>query len=206
MAGVGGDHYFTTDPAGPAREREIEFTAGGHPFRLLTAAGVFSAARLDPATAVLLRKAELPPASTRGALLDLGCGYGPIAVVWATREPHRTIWAVDVNERALALTRHNAAAAGVGNVVACRPDQVPHEVRFAAIYSNPPIKVGKPALHHMLTMWLPRLAPRGQAYLVVGKFLGADSLARWLVEQGWEVEKAATRRGYRVLHIRENLS
>jgi 16S rRNA (guanine1207-N2)-methyltransferase len=166
--------------------------------------GVFSAGRIDPGTKVLLAEAPTPPAS--GHLLDLGCGYGPIALTLATRAPAATVWAVDVNERALALTRANAATAGLANVRAVAPDEVPADVRFAAIWSNPPVRVGKSVLHDLLDRWLVRLDDAGHALLVVQKHLGADSLHRWLRERGWAVERRASRMAYRVLDVRADTS
>ncbi|MFI7604021.1 class I SAM-dependent methyltransferase [Micromonospora sp. NPDC049366] len=198
-----GDHYFTAEPTTAARGREVEFTAAGRDFTLASASGVFSADRLDPGTAVLLRKAELPTADTTGDLLDLGCGFGPITCVLASTAPSATVWAVDVNERARELTAANAERVGAADRVRVRtPDDVPADVRFAQIWSNPPIRIGKDELHDLLRRWLPRLAPDGVAWLVVARHLGGDSLHRWLVdEQGWQVRRQASQKGYRVLHV-----
>ena len=87
IAAVTGDHYFTAEPTSAAPAREVEFSVAGRDYRLASAGGVFSASRLDPGTAVLLRKAELPAADTGGDLLDLGCGYGPISCVLADLAP-----------------------------------------------------------------------------------------------------------------------
>jgi 16S rRNA (guanine1207-N2)-methyltransferase len=201
---VTGEHYFTAQPRAAARETVVEFAVARQPYRLRAAGGVFSAGRLDPGTAVLLRKAELPGAETAGALLDLGCGYGPITCVLASRAPRATVYAVDVNTRALELTRANAEAIGVGDrVVAAGPDDVPGSVAFASIWSNPPIRIGKAELHTLLARWLPRLAPGGTAWLVIAKHLGADSLATWLVEQGFRVERHASQQGFRVLRVQK---
>ena len=196
-----GEHYFTAEPSAAARETEVSFDVAGRSYRLRGAGGVFSAGRLDPGTAVLLRKAELPGAATTGALLDLGCGYGPIACVLATAAPRATVYAVDVNTRALELTRANAEVLGV-TVVATEPDAVPSDLVFAELWSNPPIRVGKQELHALLSRWLPRLAPDGTAWLVVARHLGADSLAPWLSEQGYEVVRHASQQGFRVLRVR----
>ncbi len=202
MAGVTGDHYFTAEPSTPAQPREVQFTVAGRDYALASSAGVFSAARLDPGTAVLLRKAELPEPATTGALLDLGCGFGPITGVLATVAPAATVWAVDVNERARELTAANAARLGVGDQVrVAAPDEVPADLEFAQLWSNPPIRVGKDELHQLLRRWLPRLAPDGVAWLVVARHLGGDSLQRWLVEQGWQVERHASQKGFRVLRV-----
>jgi 16S rRNA G1207 methylase RsmC len=199
---VTGDHYFAAHPEAAPRRRTIGFSAGGHEFSLVAAGGVFSADRLDPGTAVLLRKAPLPPPVASGPFLDLGCGYGPIACVLAVNAPAATVYAVDVNNRALELVRENAATVGATDRIhAVTPDEVPREVAFQQIWSNPPIRVGKSDLHEMLRRWLPRLAPDGEAWLVVGRHLGADSLQRWLAEQEWQVIRVASQKGYRVLRI-----
>ncbi len=201
MLGVTGEHYFSAQPRVGERRRHIEFIAGGREYALVTAGGVFSADRLDPGTAVLLRKAPLPAAGASGPFLDLGCGYGPIACVLATSAPRATVYAVDVNERARALAAENAARLGAGNVRVAAPEDVPEDVRFAEIWSNPPIRVGKVELHAMLDRWLPQLAPGGVAWLVVARYLGGDSLQRWLEECGHRVERHASQKGYRVLKV-----
>jgi 16S rRNA G1207 methylase RsmC len=202
MPGVTGDHYFTARPAAAARPREIEFTAAGRDYTLVSSSGVFSADRLDPGTAVLLRKADLPTADVTGPLLDLGCGFGPITCVLADHAPRATVWAVDVNERARELTAANAARVGAADRVrVVAPTEVPAGLTFAQLWSNPPIRIGKEGLHELLLRWLPRLAPDGVAWLVVARHLGGDSLHRWLVEQGWQAERYASQKGFRVLRV-----
>lgn len=167
-----------------------------------TGSGVFSAGRLDPGTAVLLRQVPPPPAG--GDLLDLGCGWGPLALAMSLEAPRARVWAVDANSRALELTRANADRLGLTGIHVCPPDEVPEDVRFAAIRSNPPIRVGKAELHALLRHWLPRLTPVGTAHLVVQRNLGADSLHRWLaadLDPDLTVRRAGSAKGYRVLEI-----
>jgi 16S rRNA G1207 methylase RsmC len=111
------------------------------------------------------------------------------------------VWAVDVNDRALRLTARNAATLGLPAVRAVRPDEVPPSVRFAGVWSNPPIRIGKIALHELLDLWLPRLDAGGTAWMVVHRHLGGDSLAAWLGGEGWTVNRAASKRGYRILEV-----
>jgi 16S rRNA G1207 methylase RsmC len=197
------DHYFTAEPSADVRPREVTFMVAGRVYRLTAAAGVFSGDRLDPGTAVLLRKARLP-GLRGGTYLDLGCGYGPIACVLADTSPAATVYAIDINRRALDLVRRNAAANGVGErVIAASADDVPGDIEFDEIWSNPPIRIGKGELHDLLARWLPRLAPDGVAWLVVSRHLGADSLQLWLEAAGWSVERFAAQKGYRVLRVRE---
>jgi 16S rRNA (guanine1207-N2)-methyltransferase len=193
------EHYFSPRPRAPHRPGLVRVVLPDDYLELATDAGVFSPGRLDPGTRLLLDEAPAPPPA--GDLLDLGCGYGPIACVLARRSPGATVWAVDVNERALELCARNALAAGLGNVRCVTPDDPGLPARLAGIWSNPPVRIGKAALHEVLSAWLGRLAPDGQAYLVAGRNLGADSLHRWLAEQGWRVTRRAARSGYRLLQI-----
>jgi 16S rRNA (guanine1207-N2)-methyltransferase len=198
---VTAEHYFSADPATPAQSRRIDIDVAGRPVRLESASGVFSAARLDSGTALLLRKAPLPGPETTGTLLDLGCGYGPIAITLALSAPRATVYATDVNRRALDLTRANAASVGAGNVVVGEPTELPDDVRFGQIWSNPPIRVGKAELHNLLDRWLPRLADNGTAWLVVARNLGADSLQGWITARGYPTHRHASGKGYRVLRV-----
>ena len=208
--GVPGDHYFSARPASADERRTLAVRLAGREVTVETAGGVFSPGRLDLGTEVLLRSVPGPPAT--GHLLDLGCGWGPVALTLALEAPDATVWAVDVNERALDLVTRNASRLGLANVRAVTPDAVPDDVALAALWSNPPIRVGKDVLHAMLLRWLPRLAPGAQAHLVVQRNLGADSLHRWLVDAlaslpagddaaVFAVDKAASAKGFRVLRV-----
>lgn len=193
-------HYFES-PQAPEKRRTIETTIWGRSHTFTTANGVFSGARLDPGTAVLFRETTPPPGS--GRFLDLGCGFGPIAVALATECPAAQVDAVDVNERALALTAFNAEQAGVGDRVRVASTEVllAEQPRYDQIWSNPPIRIGKQALHDLLRTWLPTLTPTGEAWLVVSKNLGGDSLQQWLIDQGWPTERTASSKGFRVLRV-----
>lgn len=196
------DHYFTAEPASDAERRTVEVHLAGRTVEVEVAGGVFSPGGVDKGTRILLDEVPAPPA---GDLLDLGCGWGPVALTMAVRSPTATVWAVDVNLRALDLVRRNAARLGVADRVhAVVPDEVPDDVAFATLWSNPPIRVGKRALHEMLRRWLPRLAPGGApggAWMVVQKNLGSDSLARWIeAELGLATARTTSSKGFRVLH------
>jgi 16S rRNA (guanine1207-N2)-methyltransferase len=194
-------HYFDDEPTAASSPRVVELALPDVHLSLTTDRGVFSGDRLDAGTKLLLL--EAPPLGDRETtVLDLGCGWGPIACVAARRAPAATVWAVDVNRRARDLTRANAAAAGVAERVrVAAPDEVPDEIRFDRILSNPPIRIGKTALHDLLGHWLGRLTAEGKAHLVVQKHLGSDSLARWLETEGHPTHRLASRAGYRILEV-----
>lgn len=190
-------HYFDERPDVASEPTVVDVALPGLAFSLATDRGVFSHGHVDTGTSLLLRQA--PPPATAGHLLDLGCGAGAIALALAKRSPLASVWAVDVNERARELTAANARRNGIDNIRVAAPDEVPDDVRFATIWTNPPIRVGKAALHELLLAWLRRLTPDGAAVLVVQKHLGADSLQRWLDEQGFPTDRIASRAGFRLL-------
>ena len=195
--------YFDPAPQAPSRPRQVELQLRdlGRTVVLATDRGVFSGDRIDTGTRLLVDHG--PPVPDSGDLLDLGCGYGPLAVALALRAPAARVWAVDVNERAVGLCARNAESLGLppGRLRACTPDEVPEGLRFAALWSNPPIRVGGSALHDLLRRWLERLDEGGRAALVVQRHLGADSLATWLGDQGFAVERLRAKQGYRILAV-----
>lgn len=195
--------YFEEQPAVTSAEREVTFAVDGRTLRVLTDRGVFSYGAIDAGTALLIKQAPPPPAT--GTFLDLGCGSGAIALALAQRSPAARVIAVDVNERARELCARSAALNGLGNVEVAAPDAVDADVRFDLIWSNPPIRIGKPALHELLQRWLGCLTPDGAAVLVVQKHLGSDSLQRWLTDQGWPTDRIAASKGYRLLRARPSV-
>jgi 16S rRNA (guanine1207-N2)-methyltransferase len=194
------EHYFSADPSARFRRVPVRTEVWGRDLRLTSGSGVFAQGRLDIGTAVLFRETRPPPA---GTFLDLGCGYGVVGLALAVAVPGARVWAVDVNERAVLLANENAVELAVtGRFTATTPERVPADVVFDEIWSNPPIRIGKQALHELLLTWLARLAPDGRAVMVVGKNLGADSLQRWLGEQGYPTRRLASAKGFRVLESR----
>ncbi len=199
------EQYFTDQaPASDAEARQLRVSARGHELTMRVSPKVFSSTRLDLGTRQLL--AEAPELPGRGTLLDLGCGWGPLAVVMGLESPGADVWAVDVNTRALDLTERNAGANGAANVSAMDAGEALERarsegVRFDAIWSNPPVRVGKEAMRRMLSDWLSLLAPGSAAYLVVQRNLGADSLVAWLVSQGMAARRYASKKGYRIIEV-----
>jgi 16S rRNA (guanine1207-N2)-methyltransferase len=192
-------HYFEARPEVTSKPRTVRLRLGDLQLDLQADRGVFGSKAVDLGSLTLLKEAPEPP--TDGEILDLGAGYGPIAIALARRAPNARVWAVDVNLRALELARQNADANQAPNVAVAEPADVPAETRFDAIYSNPPVRVGKQALHDLLLQWLPRLKPGARAYLVVQRNLGADSLAVWVQAQGMRVIRLKSKKGYRILEV-----
>ena len=195
------EHYFSASPDSPSTLREITYQVADREFAVQAASGTFSASKLDPGTSILLSKFDEFPDS--GNVLDLGCGWGPISLAIATFSPETTLWALDVNARSMELASKNAEKLGLSNIKIVTAEQVPQDLKFDAIWSNPPIRIGKAALHELLRTWLPRLESGGRAMLVVQKQLGADSLLSWIQTEFPELtaSRFSTDKGFRVLEI-----
>ncbi|MFT0847864.1 methyltransferase [Actinomycetaceae bacterium L2_0104] len=206
------DHYFSSVPAGEAISVERRVHLRGDEYSVETRSGVFSHERVDKGTAVLLDKVPDPSLAAGELAVDVGCGWGPItlslAAAIAASSPEEAesadVWGVDVNERARELTAINLQRAGlVGSVYS--PEEAfaaLGERKVSLIWSNPPVRIGKEALHSLLLSWLSVLADDGVAYLVVQKNLGADSLQKWLRQKGFDCQKLGSAKGFRVLEVR----
>ncbi len=191
-------HYFDEAPDAARDPQTVEVLLADLAFTFQTDRGVFSHGHLDSGTAFLLQQAPLPPES--GTFVDIGCGAGPIALTLALRSPGACVVAVDPNARARELTSGNAATNGA-TITTLHPDDVPSDMTVDLIWSNPPIRIGKAALHDLLKQWLPRLSDNGLAVFVVNRHLGADSLHRWLENEGWLVNRLGSRAGFRLLAV-----
>ncbi len=197
------EHYFSETPGSDYKPKEISVVINGREVLVTTAGGVFSPDHIDQGTNVLLTHLDEAPAG--GNILDIGCGWGPIALSLASASPKSTIWAVDVNQRSLELTAANAKRLGLSNIKCVTPEEVPADLEFSGIWSNPPIRVGKDVLHEILLTWLPRLQEHAEAYLVVQKNLGADSLHRWLeaeLPENFSTVRIDTAKSFRVLRVK----
>ncbi|MEM7341769.1 MAG: methyltransferase [Actinomycetota bacterium] len=193
-------HYFDAEPTSGRAETSVELVLPDVRFTLATDRGVFARDHVDAGTKLLLL--DGPDAvTTDRVLVDVGAGYGPIACTLAHRNPQATVWAVEVNSRARELCAANAAAASLTNLQVVSPEEVPNDLVADRIWSNPPIRIGKAALHELLLGWLGRLDSSGSAHLVVQRHLGADSLHRWMEGQGWSVTRRGSRQAYRLLDV-----
>jgi len=199
------EQYFTNQPTakstvGTSKQKTVSLNLDNTTLQLVLDSGVFARKGIDAGTMVLIDAAARPPMS--GTFLDLGCGSGALALALATRSPFAKIYAVDVNQRALELTATNAASNGISNITSLLPTSVPPETEFDVIWSNPPIRIGKTELHALLSLWLGRLSSTGEAWLVVNRNLGSDSLAVWLGSIGYQVDRLVSKQGFRVLRVR----
>ena len=200
------EQYFTdSEPASADELHLIRDRVRGFDLEMWVSDRVVSGSRIAFGSGQL--RAAAPALPERGNFLDVGCGWGPLAVTMGLESPEANVWAVDVNSRALDLTARNASLNEAANVHTLHAEEAPEKLRsqgitFDVIWSNPPISIGKTALQELLNTWLSKLRSDGVAYLVVQKNLGADSLTQWLCQQGFPAEKIASKKGYRIIEVR----
>lgn len=196
-------HYFSEEPASPERRTSFRVTGEWGDLHVETGTGVFSSHGLDKGTGVFLeslRRHPPQPPPAGSLVVDLGCGSGVLALVMARLWPECRVLAVDVNTRALEMCADNARRNSITNVEV-RTAEGADPGPVARLWSNPPVRIGKSALHALLGEWIGRLDHDGEARLVVGRNLGSDSLADWMRTRGWHVDRLSSARGFRVLGV-----
>ncbi|MEK3936983.1 class I SAM-dependent methyltransferase [Sporosarcina sp. FSL W7-1349] len=193
------EHYYSVDPKVKSDPKEWTAEIRGIRLKFRTDAGVFSKGDVDFGSRLLAEAFEL--AEAEGDLLDVGCGYGPIGLSLAASFPKRTIQMVDVNERALALAKHNAQQNGINNVKIYSSDALDSVIveGFAAILTNPPIRAGKETVFKIYGEAYSKLGAGGELWVVIQKKQGAPSTMARLEELFGNVETVVKRKGYFIL-------
>lgn len=193
------DHYYSRQPEVASSPIYWTTKLRNFQFKFKTDQGVFSKKEVDFGSRFLIETFE--PPTVEGALLDVGCGYGPIGLVLAKLLNERLVHMVDVNERAIELAKENAKANEVTNVKIYESDRFDsvNESTFAAIVTNPPIRAGKKIVHDIFEGSYRALVPGGELWVVIQKKQGAPSAKVKLEELFGKVEVSAKRKGYYIL-------
>ncbi len=198
------EHYYSKKPQTESKPRQWKFTLLGSTFLFETDTGVFSKSEVDFGSRVLIETFELP--DVEGAILDVGCGYGPIGLSIAKKHPDRLICMMDINERAVALSRKNAQLNGIQNVRIFESDglaAVDHELQVAAILTNPPIRAGKETIFKFYDGAFEQLVTGGELWVVIQKKQGAPSTLNHLEEKFAEVDIVEKKKGYWIIRAKK---
>lgn len=193
-------HYYTNDPDLPHDEQTFSYDLAGQRLQFTADNGVFSKHTIDFGSRVLIETVATQPALPAGALLDVGCGYGPIGLALAKRFPARQVTMSDVNERALALAKRNAEANQITNVTVVESSGYEHiDGQFGVIVTNPPIRAGKATVSAILAGAFDHLVPGGQLFCVIQKKQGAPSALKLMQETFATAAKIKMEHGYYIL-------
>lgn len=171
------DHYYSQQPTSESKPVAASFTYRSHDLTLMTDAGVFSRGELDNGTRILLNAL---PDKLSGRILDLGCGWGPVGICVGLENPAASIVFSDVNERALSLTKNNAARYHINGEFVQSDGFASIEGQFDCVITNPPIRTGKQVIYQMFDDAQQRLKENGTLYIVIRKQQGAESAKKYL--------------------------
>ena len=198
------EHYYAKDPKVKSQPKDWSAELRGKTMRFKTDAGVFSKGEVDFGSRLLVESFIMP--GVTGDILDVGCGYGPIGLTIAASFPERNVQMVDVNERALALSMHNAGQNGLANTKIYSSDALSavKGTDFAAILTNPPIRAGKDTVFNFYDNSFAKLRSGGELWVVIQKKQGAPSTVKRLEEMFGNVETVVKKRGYYILRAIKN--
>lgn len=198
-------HYFTTDNT-DHDFNEIEFDFSGHTFKFKTDRGVFSRARVDYGTEVLLKgileeKSALQLEGRK--LIDMGAGYGPVGIV-LSHFFRAQAFMIEVNEDALDLLETNLVQNNAQGEVMSREryDQL-QNFEVDLYVTNPPFRAGKKVVLEMIDDAYRRLSSGGAFFMVVQKKQGMPSYKQTIEKVFGSVEVVLKDKGYYVLKGRK---
>lgn len=198
------EHYYSKNPHVKSEPKQWRTTLRGKNFNFMTDAGVFSKGEVDFGSRLLIDAFKVP--SIEGDILDVGCGYGPVGLTLASLCMDRTIQMVDINERAISLSRKNAERNGISNVIVYSSDAL-SDVKasdFAAILTNPPIRAGKETVFKIYDHSYEKLAAEGELWVVIQKKQGAPSTIAKLEELFGNAEIVEKSKGYYIIKSKKH--
>ena len=189
-------HYFTDNTEMHHNRKELTFRFCGVIYTFISDAGVFSKDGIDYGTQVLI-KTIIDKGIFGNKVLDLGCGYGPISIIIG-KTINQKIWAIDVNPRAVELTKENATLNDV-DVEAIVADGISLNDTFDTIVTNPPIRAGKETIYRFFKEAYDHLNKNGQLWVVIRKQQGAESAIKRLMMIFNNCETVEKSKGYYIL-------
>jgi len=191
------NHYYSKQPEVASSRQQHQWRLRDYSLSFVTDAGVFSKAGIDYGSQVLINAMEFAQDAT---VLDVGCGYGPIGITAAKLAPQGHVTMIDVNERAVELSKLNAKQNNVHNVTVLQSDlyEAVKEQRFDCIISNPPIRAGKAVVHQVFEEGYHLLNHGGAMWIVIQKKQGAPSALAKLESLFGEVVEVTKDKGYRI--------
>lgn len=192
------EHYYTRQPSVKSDVHTAQEILRGKTFTFLTDAGVFSKKGVDYGSKHLIETMEL---SENAKVLDVGCGYGPMGLSAAVMCPKGHVTMVDINERAVELSKENARRNGISNVTILQSDLLEQvkDLQFDAVLTNPPIRAGKETVHRIFVDAYDCLVDGGSLWVVIQKKQGAPSAVKKMESLYSEVVEVSKDKGYRIL-------
>ncbi|MED4402150.1 class I SAM-dependent methyltransferase [Metabacillus fastidiosus] len=196
------EHYYSEKPTVESDRKTWKYVLCNHSFTFQSDRGVFSKNEVDFGSKLLIETFVMPEVS--GAVLDVGCGYGPIGLAIA-KQYEREVQMIDINERAVELAKDNAKLNSISNVNIYQSNlfERVQDQKFAAILTNPPIRAGKKVVHEIFEKSYRCLVEDGELWVVIQKKQGAPSAIEKMKELFAEVEVVEKKKGYYIIMARK---
>ncbi|WP_436957043.1 class I SAM-dependent methyltransferase [Staphylococcus sp. AS1337] len=195
-------HYYDENPEVESEESLFTYSYDNHDLELVTDAGVFSKGKIDFGSDLLVKTflKTYPPGPTKN-IIDVGCGYGPIGLMIAKVSPHHEVTMVDVNQRALNLSRKNKKRNRIDNVEVKESDGLSQveDNTYDFVLTNPPIRAGKEVVHRILEDAYVKLKIDGELFVVIQKKQGMPSAKKKMQDTFDNVEVLEKSKGYYIL-------
>ncbi len=191
------DHYYTNNPTSKSEERILEYELNEEKYKFISDNGVFSKEHVDFATNFLIKTIY---EEIKGDVLDVGCGYGVIGIIASKNKNTKSVTMLDINNRALELTRKNIELNKAKNITVLESDGFEKiNSKFDTIITNPPIRAGKAVIYKMYEDAYKHLKENGVFYLVINKKHGAPSTIEYLKKIFKNCEIVDKKSGFHVL-------
>lgn len=197
-----GEQYFTAKPQSEATAKEISSHFAGADYVFATSNGVFSKKRMNYGSKVLVEAFIREVNVDEGAqILELGSGYGPIAIIMGKLYPQAMVTGVELNERAVELAYENAKRNNATNIYWEQADATTwrSDKQYQFVLTNPPIRAGKAVIQAFVQQAHVYLAPQGELWVVIQKKQGAPSMENFMETMFGNVELVARDKGYWIL-------
>ncbi len=194
------EHYYSKTPKSDLNENIIEWTVKEIKLHLYTGSGVFSKNGIDFGSQLLIETFFDDFESKKGAILDIGCGYGPIGIYIAANFKEANVEMADINKRGIELALKNIDANKIRNIKAFISDGYSEISKtYDAVVTNPPIRAGKKIVFSFYEGAYLHLREGGAFYCVIQKKQGAESSQKKLKELFGNCEIINRKSGYRIL-------
>ncbi|HHT55822.1 MAG TPA: class I SAM-dependent methyltransferase [Acholeplasma sp.] len=191
-------HYFTNDNDNDLKGKTFNIRIKNNNYTFQTSSGVFSKDYLDFGSKILIESVIIE--ENDAEILDLGCGYGPVGIVFAKENPIKNIMMIDINNKAVELAKINAKLNSVSNVKIINNDLLNNiNKTFDVIITNPPIRAGKKTVFDLYEQSYNSLNNKGKLYVVIQKKQGAPSTFDKLTEMFGKVEVVRKVKGYWII-------
>ncbi|MFV0518719.1 MAG: class I SAM-dependent methyltransferase [Lachnospirales bacterium] len=198
------EHYYTKNTTTQSNKKDIIYYIKDKELKFTSDNGVFSKSGIDFGSNLLITTFLDKVKDEKKSLLDVGCGYGVMGLTINYFKPLLNITMVDINERAISLTKENSKSLNLSANIFYSDALSNVEGTFDYIITNPPIRTGKTVIYKIYEESYNHLNDKGELYIVIQKKQGAQSTQAKLIELFGNCETINKKSGYQILRCIKN--